>query len=293
MPVHTPLFPPPDTHANEQWVTVFFSVPSSVTTLYACFVLAFAWRKNAKRDACSVGYPIQYTVKEHSHYFESFSTKFNTPSKNWASTGQLGLTEEKLFQPCNIWIWSIFTHVVSGCVNLPEQKKAFIQERSSILTGWDTYMAGLMSCENGLSLVKIFQGSLKILEDLHEDPFYSADLWGSLLKILKDLQNSCEDPQGSRKDLWGSVKVFASMLKIFVGIFQIFVKSLKIFGKILTDLSHTLTNLCKILTNLFRSSQIFVGSSQISVVLSSQIFVRSSQIFARSSHIYVWKFLHG
>ena len=39
-----------------------------------------------------------------------------------------------------------------------------------------------------LSLVKNVQGSLKILEDLHEDP--SADLWGSLYKILKDLQGS-------------------------------------------------------------------------------------------------------
>lgn len=66
--------------------------------------------------------------------------------------------------------------MVSGYVNLPEQKKVFTQERSSILSGWDTYMAGVMSCENGLSLVKIFQGSLKILEDLHEVPFYSADL---------------------------------------------------------------------------------------------------------------------
>ena len=37
----------------------------------------------------------------------------------------------------------------------------------------------------GPTLVKIFQGSLKILEDLHEDP--SADLEGSLLTILKDL----------------------------------------------------------------------------------------------------------
>ena len=33
--------------------------------------------------------------------------------------------------------------------------------------------------------MKIFQGSLKILVDLHEDP--SADLEGSLLTILKDL----------------------------------------------------------------------------------------------------------
>ena len=33
--------------------------------------------------------------------------------------------------------------------------------------------------------MKIFQGSLKILEDLHEDP--SADLEGSLFTILKDL----------------------------------------------------------------------------------------------------------
>ena len=49
------------------------------------------------------------------------------------------------------WIWSIFTHVVSGYVNLPEQKKVFTQERSSILSGWDTYMEGVMSCENGLS----------------------------------------------------------------------------------------------------------------------------------------------
>ena len=68
--------------------------------------------------------------------------------------------------------------MVSGYVNLLEQKKAFSQVKSSILTGWDTYMymAGVISCENGLSLVKIFQGSLNILEDLHEDPFYSADL---------------------------------------------------------------------------------------------------------------------
>jgi len=43
------------------------------------------------------------------------------------------------------------------------QKKAFTQERSSILIGWDTYMAGMMLCENGPSLVKIFEGSLKIL----------------------------------------------------------------------------------------------------------------------------------
>ena len=114
---------------------------------------------------------------------------------------------------------------------------------------------------------------------IFEDPFYSADLWGSLFKILKDLQNSCQDPQGSHKDLWGSLKVFASILKIFVGIFQIFVQSLKIFGKILTDLSHILTTLCKILGDLFRSSQIFV--------------ILSSQIFVRSSHIYVWKFFHG
>ena len=39
------------------------------------------------------------------------------------------------------------------------------------------------------SLVKIFQESLKIFEDLYEDP--SADLWGSLSKILKDIQRSC------------------------------------------------------------------------------------------------------
>ena len=38
------------------------------------------------------------------------------------------------------------------------------------------------------TLVKIFVGSLKILEDLHEDP--SADLWRSLRKVLKDLQGS-------------------------------------------------------------------------------------------------------
>ena len=55
------------------------------------------------------------------------------------------LTKEKLFQPCNISIWSIFTHVASGYANLLEQKKAFTQERSSILIGWDTYMAGVMS----------------------------------------------------------------------------------------------------------------------------------------------------
>ena len=41
--------------------------------------------------------------------------------------------------------------MVSGYVNLPEQKKVFTQERSSILSGWDTYMEGVMSCENGLS----------------------------------------------------------------------------------------------------------------------------------------------
>ena len=41
--------------------------------------------------------------------------------------------------------------MVSGYVNLPEQKKVFTQERSSILNGWDTYIAGVMSCENGLS----------------------------------------------------------------------------------------------------------------------------------------------
>ena len=66
--------------------------------------------------------------------------------------------------------------MVSGYVNLLEQKKVFTLERSSILSGWDTYMPGVMSCENVLLLVKIFYGSLKILEDLHEDPFYSADL---------------------------------------------------------------------------------------------------------------------
>ena len=41
--------------------------------------------------------------------------------------------------------------MVSGYVNLPEQKKVFTQERSSILSGWDTYMERMMSCENGLS----------------------------------------------------------------------------------------------------------------------------------------------
>ena len=41
--------------------------------------------------------------------------------------------------------------MVSGYVILPEQKKVFTQERSSILSGWDTYMEGVMSCENGLS----------------------------------------------------------------------------------------------------------------------------------------------
>ena len=70
------------------------------------------------------------------------------------------------------------------------------------------------------------------------------DLWGPLLKILKDLQNSCQDPQGSREDL----------------------------RKILTDLCTELTDLCHIL-----STQIFARSSQI-FPPSSQIFVISSQI---------------
>lgn len=52
----------------------------------------------------------------------------------------------------------------------------FSQKGVKVLVGWNTYMAGMISCENGLSLVKIFQGSLKILEDLYENPFYSADL---------------------------------------------------------------------------------------------------------------------
>ena len=35
--------------------------------------------------------------------------------------------------------------MASGYANLLEQKKAFTQERSSVLIGWDTYMAGVMS----------------------------------------------------------------------------------------------------------------------------------------------------
>ena len=135
-------------------------------------------------------------------------------------------------------------------------------------------------------LLKIFQGSLKILEDLHEDP--SADLWGPLLKILKDLQNSCQDPQGSREDLRGSLRVFTFMLKIFVKSSEILARSLKMLKvlcqdsqrslrdpywslhgthrslpypqdtnlcKILADLSTILTDLCHILTN---SPQLYI-----------------------------------
>ena len=111
----------------------------------------------------------------------------------------------------------------------------------------------------------------------------SADLWGTLLKILKDLQNSCQDPQGSREDLRGSLRVFTFILKIFVKSSEILARSLQMLKvlwqdsqrslsnphwslhgthrslpypqytnlcKILTDLSTILTNLCKILADL-------------------------------------------
>ena len=49
----------------------------------------------------------------------------------------------------------------------------------------------------GSALVKIFVGSLKILEDLHEDPY--ADLRRSLWNILKDLKGSFKFlPRSSR-----------------------------------------------------------------------------------------------
>ena len=59
------------------------------------------------------------------------------------------------------------------------------------------------------ALVKNFQGSLKILEDLHEDP--SADLWGSLYKILKDLQ-------GSSKFLPRSLRISRRSSRILAGL---------------------------------------------------------------------------
>ena len=92
------------------------------------------------------------------------------------------------------------------------------------------------------SLVKIFQRSLKIFEDLREDP--SADLWGFLSKILKDLQWSCQDSQGSREDLQGSLKVVADICKILKDLGKI----LKVLiGKILRDFCAILADLCTII----------------------------------------------
>ena len=84
----------------------------------------------------------------------------------------------------------------------------------------------------------------RIFEDLHKDS--SADLWGFLSKILKDLPRFCQDSQGSGEDLQGSLKVFADICKILKDLGKI----LKVLiGKILRDLCAILADLCTILTD--------------------------------------------
>lgn len=185
-----PLFPPPDTHANEQWVTVFFSVflRHTCLTLYAFHAYLYSMEKCKKGCLlCRLPHSI------HCHRalsFESFSTKFNTPSKNWASTGQLEinpvkmLTEEKLLQPCNIWIWNVFTHVASGYAN-------FLLSKESIYTGkeFNSHRLGYLHGRHDVMWKRSIPG--ENFWRIFEDPFYGVDLWWSLLKIFKNLQNSC------------------------------------------------------------------------------------------------------
>ena len=87
------------------------------------------------------------------------------------------------------------------------------------------------------SLVKIFVRSLKILEDLHEDP--SADLWRSLWKILKDLQGSSKFlPRSSRTSVW-SLRILEGPCMYLEDLCRNLIKSLKILArslKILMDL---------------------------------------------------------
>lgn len=128
-------------------------------TLYASSCLPLLM-KNAKKMPALQANPLIHCHRALS--FESFSTKFNTPVQKLGVHRTAGSQPQWLKcwlrRSCSnhTWIWSIFTHVLSGYVNLPQQKKVFTQERSSVLSGWDTYMAGVMSCEKGLSLVKLF-----------------------------------------------------------------------------------------------------------------------------------------
>ena len=86
----------------------------------------------------------------------------------------------------------------------------------------------------------------RIFEDLHKDS--SADLWGFLSKILKDLPRFCQDSQGSGEDLQGSLKVFADICKILKDLGKI----LKVLiGKILRDLCAITADLCTILKDLW------------------------------------------
>ena len=87
------------------------------------------------------------------------------------------------------------------------------------------------------SLVKIFVGSSKILEDLHEDPY--ADLRRSLWNILKDLKGSFKFLPRSSRTSPISLKILEGLCMYVEDLCRNFVNpwsSLQIFDKILTDL---------------------------------------------------------
>ena len=105
------------------------------------------------------------------------------------------------------------------------------------------------------SLEKIFQGSLRILQDLLEDLWGSSrgSSWGSLenlwrsLKFLLRSSFSCQDLQGSSKFLSRSSRIFYFLAKILEDLVQIF-----------KDLDKIFEDSLKIFENSLRIFQILV-----------------------------------
>ena len=83
-----------------------------------------------------------------------------------------------------------------------------------------------LSCQ--LSLVKIFVGSLKILEDLHQD--LSADRWRSLWKVLKDLQGSSKFLPRSSKTSPRSLRILEDPCMYLEDLCRNLIKSFKILS---------------------------------------------------------------